>query len=192
MIERWWRDEEPFVNAQPLYEAAPAAPAPQRADEPVAFWRYRWTLNDSYRPDEIRPNTAPPIQIIGYSWPPEPLYTAAPAAPAYVPLSDEQVDKILDRERMRWATSPPTYEFPHAVCRAIESLVVAQPSVERSSADWRRLTGLWRFGVTVLPPACTDFYAWLDVLDAAIDERTNRMPQPPSDDMNKHLTRDNG
>lgn len=67
-----------------------------------------------------------------------------------------------------------------------------QPSVERSPADWRRLTGLWRFGVTVLPPACTDFYAWLDVLDAAIDERTNRMPQPPSDDMNKHLTRDNG
>lgn len=45
----------------------------------------------------------------------------------------------------------------------------------RSSVDMRRLTGLWRFGVAVLPPTCKDFYAWLDVLDAAIDERTSRI-----------------
>lgn len=48
------------------------------------------------------------------------------------------------------------------------------PALERSSADWRRLTGLWRYGVAVCPPTCVDFYNWLAVLDAAIDERTNR------------------
>ena len=51
------------------------------------------------------------------------LYAAppAPAAPARVPLTDEQIDKILERERMRWATSPPTYEFAAAFARAIEA-----------------------------------------------------------------------
>jgi hypothetical protein len=45
---------------------------------------------------------------------------------------------------------------------------------DRTSADWRRLTGLWRYGVSVLPPTMTDFYGWLGFLDAAIDERTGR------------------
>lgn len=40
--------------------------------------------------------------------------------------------------------------------------------------NMRRLTALWRYGVPILPPTCKDYYAWLDVLDAAIDERVNR------------------
>ena len=44
---------------------------------------------------------------------------ALSAAP--VPLTDEQIDKILERERMKWATSPPTYEFAASFARAIEA-----------------------------------------------------------------------
>ena len=47
-------------------------------------------------------------------------FAAPPAAPA-VPLTDEQIDKILERERMKWATSPPTYEFAASFARAIEA-----------------------------------------------------------------------
>jgi len=36
------------------------------------------------------------------------------------PLTEEEIAKILDRERMKWATSPPTYEFALAFARAIE------------------------------------------------------------------------
>jgi hypothetical protein len=42
------------------------------------------------------------------------------AAPVPVPLTDEQIDKILERERMRWITAPPTYEFACAFARAVE------------------------------------------------------------------------
>jgi hypothetical protein len=45
---------------------------------------------------------------------------ALSAAPV-VPLTDEQIDKILERERMKWATSPPTYEFAASFARAIEA-----------------------------------------------------------------------
>lgn len=41
-----------------------------------------------------------------------------------LPLGNEQIDQILDRERMCWATAPPTYEFAHAFARAIERAVV--------------------------------------------------------------------
>jgi hypothetical protein len=53
-------------------------------------------------------------------------------APVPVPLSDEQIDKILERERMRWAkSSPPTYEFALAFARAIERAhgIAASPEV---------------------------------------------------------------
>jgi hypothetical protein len=53
-------------------------------------------------------------------------------APVPVPLSDEQIDKILERERMRWAKpSPPTYEFALAFARAIERAhgIAASPEV---------------------------------------------------------------
>lgn len=35
-------------------------------------------------------------------------------------LSAEQIDKILDRVRMNWASSPPTHEFALAFARAVE------------------------------------------------------------------------
>jgi len=37
------------------------------------------------------------------------------------PLTDGQVDELLDRERMKWKTSPPTHEFAAAFARAIEA-----------------------------------------------------------------------
>ncbi len=52
----------------------------------------------------------------------------------------------------------------------------ALTSAPRGDPNMRRLTGLWRFGISVHPPTCKDFYAWLDVLDAAIDERAGRRP----------------
>jgi len=43
-----------------------------------------------------------------------------PSPPQRKPLTDAQIAKILDCERMKWATSPPTYEFSLAFARAIE------------------------------------------------------------------------
>lgn len=37
------------------------------------------------------------------------------------PLREHEIAKILDRERMKWSKSPPTYEFDLAFARAIES-----------------------------------------------------------------------
>ena len=37
------------------------------------------------------------------------------------PLRDHEIAKILDRERMKWHKSPPTYEFDLAFARAIEA-----------------------------------------------------------------------
>jgi len=94
-----------------------------RQGEPVpAFWRYRWTLNNQPRPDEIRPNTAPPINIIGYSFPPEPLYASPPPAqptqgePA-VPEGWQLVPKEPTREMLNtWAMKmpDPRYTGPEA------------------------------------------------------------------------------
>lgn len=41
------------------------------------------------------------------------------AAQASKPLSDDETDEILDRERIKWNTSPPTYDFSRAFARAI-------------------------------------------------------------------------
>jgi hypothetical protein len=51
--------------------------------------------------------------------------------------------------------------------------VRAEPP-ERIDPMLRRLTALWRYGVTVLPPSAPDFYVWLAELDTAIDERSRR------------------
>ena len=47
---------------------------------------------------------------------------APPAVQPLTPLTDEQIDKLLESERMRWSTrsGPPTYEFAAAFARAIE------------------------------------------------------------------------
>ena len=37
------------------------------------------------------------------------------------PLRDYEIAQILDRERMKWNKSPPTYEFDLAFARAIEA-----------------------------------------------------------------------
>ena len=37
------------------------------------------------------------------------------------PLRNDQIIQILDRERMKWNKSPPTYEFDLAFVRAIEA-----------------------------------------------------------------------
>ena len=47
-----------------------------------------------------------------------PLYTTPPQRK---PLRDHEIAKILDRERMKWHKSPPTYEFDLAFARAIEA-----------------------------------------------------------------------
>jgi len=61
------------------------------------------------------------------------------------------------------------------VCQAWELMerVRAEPP-ERIDPMLRRLTALWRYGVTVLPPSAPDFYVWLAELDTAIDERSRR------------------
>ena len=70
---------------------------------------------------------------IPYEW--RPLYAAPTAQPAPLParepLTDWQVDKLLDRERMKWKTSPPTHEFAAAFARAIE----AAHGITASTAD---------------------------------------------------------
>ena len=47
----------------------------------------------------------------------------APSNRPAVPLTDEQIDALLERERQRWSsrTGPPTYEFALAFARAIEA-----------------------------------------------------------------------
>ena len=47
-----------------------------------------------------------------------PLYTTPPQRK---PLRNDQIIQILDRERMKWNKSPPTYEFDLAFVRAIEA-----------------------------------------------------------------------
>jgi hypothetical protein len=44
------------------------------------------------------------------------------AQPARAPLTDEQAEKILEAERMRWygRNGPPSYEFAAAFARAVE------------------------------------------------------------------------
>ena len=45
------------------------------------------------------------------------LYTHPPQRK---PLTDDRIDMLLNNERPRWATSPPTYEFAAAFARVIE------------------------------------------------------------------------
>ena len=116
-----------------------------------------------------------------------------PAAPEGVRLTDARIEAMLDAFAdaagkaaigvlQKVAHGSPdhagfnrAYEVVRAALAAAEQTDTAPPDASgRSSADWRRLTGLWRYGVTVCPPTCADFYNWLGVLDAAIDERTSR------------------
>lgn len=61
-------------------------------------------------------------------WMPLPAFpdTAAPAAPAYVPLSDEQIVNIVDDLLRSGMIQRPIWSEARAIARAIESLVVAR------------------------------------------------------------------
>jgi hypothetical protein len=48
------------------------------------------------------------------------LPTLTKWAPKRKPLTDDRIDMLLNNERLRWATSPPTYEFAAAFARVIE------------------------------------------------------------------------
>jgi len=95
-----WKDGEHFLAYRHLYPCYSPGGDPMTLGEPFGKAIFRHSHDRS-----TSPGAAPP----------------APAAPARVPLTDEQIDKILERERMRWATSPPTYEFAAAFARAIEA-----------------------------------------------------------------------
>jgi hypothetical protein len=103
---------------------APAAPAPQRADEPVAEvmpgWSIAWVGSEPIatllaRHPEVRIGTK--------------LYTASPTAPAYVPLSADDIQDSAHEAGLDWhrgwtaGDAPNRYE---ELCRAIEALVVAR------------------------------------------------------------------
>lgn len=42
------------------------------------------------------------------------------APPQRKPLTDDRIDMLLNNERLRWVSSPPTYEFASAFARSIE------------------------------------------------------------------------
>ena len=106
-----WRGECPYCTAQPQ-------------QEPVAWVSENAGLYHG-KPDE--------------SLNPLPLYLAPPPCPTCEalartvmldqtshdarrkPLGEHEITKILDRERMKWHKSPPTYEFDLAFARAIEA-----------------------------------------------------------------------
>jgi hypothetical protein len=68
--------------------------------------------------DEFLPLWAAEPEIDGW-----PLWSGLPPPAVRKPLTDEQIDMILERERMKWSsrTGPPTYEFSQAFARAIEA-----------------------------------------------------------------------
>lgn len=119
----WLYAEAAALHAvsQALHTALAAAEA-QPVSEPVAWQQSSYDELDGWGGwHYINPGDLEPMkQWVARSQKTRrirPLY-ASPAA--QVPLTDEQIDKILDRERMKWEPSPPTYEFASAFARAIE------------------------------------------------------------------------
>jgi hypothetical protein len=93
----------------------------QRADEPVAWVDPLW-LTSGGSPEDMFMEKAPHPSC---EW--VPLYTAAPAAPAYVPLSDEQITDIADSAESNPDNSGWGPKFDYlAFARAIEAIVVAR------------------------------------------------------------------
>jgi hypothetical protein len=91
-------------------------------------------------------------------------------------LSDARIDELRWQYMM---SACPTIAEVRDFARAIRAEGSATDSpAERKSEDWRRLTGLWRYGARVLPhPKLSgDFYAWLAMLDALINDATGAQP----------------
>jgi len=147
-----------------------------RQGEPApAFWRYRWTLNNQPRPDEIRPNTAPPINIIGYSFPPEPLYASPPPAqptqaesvsPAEAeagPVWRELAQRCLRsmKDAVHWETTktgrPPSqtclFEIEELEAMLAASPQEAQPVQPLNDEDINAELAKWNYA-----PGADDFY----------------------------------
>ena len=106
----------------PLYTHS--APAPVAHGEPVA-WRVE--VDGILFHARSREGLIDAIGVkLGRSVAAEkvaPLYAApAPVLTPAQALTDEQIDKMLEAERMRWSSrnGPPTYEFALAFARAIE------------------------------------------------------------------------
>ena len=101
--DRGYEDREEF---QAMIENLLAAPI----QEPVAWLRCNTTCFLAVSPEEHM-RTLNENDI--------PLYTAPSSQRK--PLGVHEIVKILDRERMKWIKSPPTYEFDLAFVRAIEA-----------------------------------------------------------------------
>jgi hypothetical protein len=98
-----------------------AAPVPQ--GEPYCYiYEYNTALGlhrEFYprRWNGQEPDRSVPVYLVS----PQPAPTPQRVAQPLTPLTDEQIDIILERERMKWAGGPPTYEFSQAFARAIEA-----------------------------------------------------------------------
>ena len=103
------------LNPLPLYLAPPPCPTcealAQPEQEPVAF-----VHGDDL--DNLLDDRVAFIQRTKSGHRKTALYTNPPQRK---PLRNDQIIQILDRERMKWNKSPPTYEFDLAFVRAIEA-----------------------------------------------------------------------
>ena len=98
-------------HAQPAAQAV-AADVLQRLDDLIA-------ARNGTADEWDRAEAALGLSIIALAAAPA---VTPPAVQPLTPLTDEQIDKLLESERMRWSTrsGPPTYEFAAAFARAIE------------------------------------------------------------------------
>ena len=111
---RYQTQAEALHAAVQLAEEALAVAHP--AGEPA-----RWIADGGKGETYISRDAIPSSDLPPAKLPPVPLYTTPPAA-ARVPLTNEQIAKLLDSSRMSWSSrsGPPTYEFAPAFARAIE------------------------------------------------------------------------
>jgi hypothetical protein len=96
-----------------------AAALAQRKDEPVVWVDPLW-LTSGGSPEDMFMEKAPHPSC---EW--VPLYTAAPAAPSYVPLSGHEILSLYDAHEDKLKGGGTLFHFDE-FARAIESLVVAR------------------------------------------------------------------
>lgn len=101
-------DEGPFTLTEPAGLSETELPPPQLLVESAQGFVEGWTKS------QVRSAINLALLKHRYSQPVEPA-----------PLADEQIDKLLENERMKWSsrTGPPTYEFATAFARAIERAI---------------------------------------------------------------------
>ena len=109
----WDAQGRRLVNGELAPEHRTAKPAQQPQDEPVAWCCLTPSGKIAY--SDGKPMVMP--GPVGNEVHRTPLYAHPQQRKS---LSAEQIDKILDRVRMNWASSPPTHEFALAFARAVE------------------------------------------------------------------------